>query len=111
VLGQRPARLALQPGQHPAQAGTGPESHLPAEEPARDQRERVIKPGPQPGGLNIVYSGQRGRPGFFSSNTPDASQWRPVSLWCRLVPFYYQPVLPSADKITICGWRTSGPEE
>jgi hypothetical protein len=46
VLSQRPASLALQPGQHPGHTGTGTDPDLPAEEPARDQRERVIKPCP-----------------------------------------------------------------
>ncbi len=71
-----------------------------------DQRERVIKPGPQPGPLDIVYPGQRGRPGFFSPNTPKASQWRPSRYLSGPVRFCYQPARPSADKITICGWST-----
>ena len=37
--------------------------HLPPQKPARDQRERIIKPGHQPGPLNIVYPGQHGHPG------------------------------------------------
>jgi hypothetical protein len=72
--GEGPAGLAFQPGQHPGQARPGTDPHFPAEEPARDQRERVIRPGRQPGRLNIVYPGQPGRPGNFSSCTPEASQ-------------------------------------
>jgi len=63
MLGQRPAGLPLQPRQHPGHAGPGTGTHLPPEETGRDQRERIIKPGRQPGPLNIVYPGQRGHPG------------------------------------------------
>ena len=48
MLGQRPAGLTFQPGRHPAQASASADPDFPAEEPARDQRERVIKPGSQP---------------------------------------------------------------
>jgi hypothetical protein len=75
MLGQRPGGFALQPGQHPAQAGTGANPDLPAEEPARDQRERIIKPGLQPGSLNIVYLGQRGPP-----RMPDSNMFAPCGL-------------------------------
>jgi hypothetical protein len=88
---------------------------LPAEETARHQRERVIKPGQQPGRLNIAYPGQR-HPGNLSSNTPEASQ-----RWAA--PLLVQPPTvtsgnaclrrhhhrPPSAKITICGWSTSPP--
>ena len=62
MLGQRPAGLAVQTRQQPGHAGACADPNLPPEETARDQCERVIKPGSEPGCLNIVYPGQRGPP-------------------------------------------------
>ena len=58
VLGQRPAARR-------ARTRTSRR-----EETACDHRERIIKPCPQLGPLNIVRPGQRGHRGYFSSGTP-----------------------------------------
>ena len=69
VLSERPASLALQPRQHPGHASPGPDPDLPPEEPARDQCERIVKPGSQPGRLDPVYPGQHCHPGVLSPST------------------------------------------
>ncbi len=60
MLRQRPARLPLHPRQQSREASAGADSHLPPPEPARHQRERIIKPGFRPARLNIIYPGQHG---------------------------------------------------
>ena len=75
---------------------------LPPEEPVRDQRERIIKPGSQPGGINIVYPGQRGHPGNFGPCTPEASP--AVAVPHSPIAAHGRPEVHT--KITIGGWST-----
>jgi hypothetical protein len=52
VLGQRPAVLALQPGQQPAQIRPDPPPRLHPRKPARDQLHQLVQRRDPPGKID-----------------------------------------------------------